>query len=691
MDPERFRVTMEWLDRALDLPESQRARLLETECKDPEIRREVARLLAADARAGEGFLSSPAATLARVSVVGPGSEIGPFRLVSLLGEGGMGQVWVATRIQGDFEQKVAVKLLPASGDTTSEARFRRERRILARLSHPNIARLLDGGVTPDGRAWLAMELVLGLDLMEHCAKHDLDVEARLSIFEKVCAAVQFAHQSLVVHRDLKPSNILVTSDGTPKLLDFGIAKLVEPTDDGALTRTNERPMTLDYAAPEQVRGDIVTTAADVWALGAVLHELLTGLRPYRTTGKGRGEIERAILAAVPSRPSTHVEAAPVPGQPRSRSPELLRRRLRGDLDAIVLKAMRADPTDRYPSAEALGADVRRHLERAPVAARGDATSYLVRAMIRRHRAVFAFSAIALATVLVGLVGTLWQARRAREQTRKAELAEAFLVGMLRAFDPQAAGGKPITQRDILEGGEARLDELADQPEVQARLLQVFAETWYGLEEYARARRPAERALAIERRTAGPRSVEVGKTLELLGSIDFDHGRIAESEGEYDEARAVALEAEGPSGVLYAQVLNDLAGVKRRLHDFPEAERLRRASLDIYRRVRGPRDPATVGVMNDRRCSRPRCRGSLRHSPRCSPPRVARGRGRSSRSRGPRLWPRATAESAGRSRTPPRRWPARRPRRSVPIAVLVPRLPDVPPGSGQAPRSLEAPP
>jgi eukaryotic-like serine/threonine-protein kinase len=603
---DRFRAAMALVDRALDVPVAERAALLLRECHDPEVREEAERLLDADDRAGD-FLSSPAGALTPGALASlersaarseTGALVGPFRLVEILGKGGMGEVWVAVRVGADFEQKVAVKLLPGTADVTSEARFRRERQILARLTHPRIARLLDGGVTPDGRAWLAMELVVGKGLMEHAAEHDLDVDARLRLFVEICGAVQFAHQNLVVHRDLKPSNILVTASGEPKLLDFGIAKLLEEGDRDDLTRTNERPMTLDYAAPEQVRGDVVTTASDVWALGAILHELLTGLRPYRTTGKNRGETERAILAAAPSRPSTQIDGGPVRGRPTARSPDVLRQKLRGDLDAIVLKAMRADPKDRYPSAEALGADVRRHLERAPVSARGEATSYLIRAMVRRHRAAFAFSAAVLATLVVGLLGTLWQARRAREETRKAERAEDFLVSLLRAFDPDTAGGKPITQRDILGRGEARVDELESQPEVQARLLQVFAETWYGLEEYERARLPAERALAIERRRLGPRSLEVAKTLDLLGSIDFDQGHIPEAARLYTEALDIAREAEGKDGVTVASCLNDLAGVERREYAFAEAERLRREALDIYRRELGPENAKTVGVMND---------------------------------------------------------------------------------------------
>jgi serine/threonine protein kinase len=581
-DEERLRAAMDLMDAALDRPPAEREALLAA-CDDPAIRAKARELLAADDRA-EGFLSQPATGALASEADLAGTLVGSFRLDSLLGRGGMGEVWVGVRESADFEQRVAVKLLPFAADEAAAVRFRRERRILARLSHPCIARLLDGGVTPEGRPWLAMELVDGVGLLEHCG--DLDVEARLRIFVQVCDAVQYAHRNLVVHRDLKPSNILVTKAGEPKLLDFGIAKLLARDDDEPLTRTNERPMTLDYAAPEQVRGDPVTTASDVWSLGVVLHELLSGVRPYGTTSKNRLETEQAILAATPSRPSARA------------TDDALRRELRGDLDAIVLQAMRAEPKERYASAEELGADVRRYLEHAPVAARGDATGYVIRAMVRRHRAAFAFSAVVLASLVVGLVGTLWQAHRAREEARKAEKAESFLVDMLRAFDPEQAGGKPITQRDILARGEKRISELDDQPDVQARLLEVFAETWYAIEAYDEAKVAAERALALERRTSGPRSIEVAKTLDLLGNVEFEKSSFGAAESRLDDALAIARGVEGPNGLTVATILNDLAGVKRRTIDYAAAEKLRRQALGIFHVRVGDEDPRTVAVMND---------------------------------------------------------------------------------------------
>ncbi len=574
-DRERFRAVMALVDKALDLPEAERDAVLR-KCDDDGVRAEAVRVLNADARAGD-FLSESMVHRAR-----PGVVIGPFCLVSLLGRGGMGEVWVAERTS-DFEQRVAVKVLPVAADEAAVARFRRERQILARLLHPRIAKLIDGGVTRDERPWLAMELVDGIDVMKHAEREALDIDARLRLFVEICEAVQFAHQNLVVHRDLKPSNVLVTRAGEPKLLDFGIAKLME-SDDRELTRTNERPMTLEYAAPEQVRGEAVTTASDVWALGVMLHELLCGARPYAASGS-RVDVERAILASAPSRPSAVATDAKI------------RRRLRGDLDAIVLKAMRRDPRDRYPSAEALATDVRRHLEHAPVSARGGARSYVLRATIRQHRVAFAVSALVLASLIAGLASTLWQARRARDEARRAGEAQDFLISMLHTFDPHEAGGRAITERDILERGEARVAELRDEPEVQARLLRAFGETWYGLAEMKRAREPAERALALERATPG-RRIDLADTLILVGDIDFEEGDLQSSVRRFEEALSIARQVEGPGGLTVARALNELAGSERRLTRYVEAETLRRRSLAIYEERRGSDDAATLGVMND---------------------------------------------------------------------------------------------
>ena len=598
-DPEVSRAALDLVERAFELPPGDRIALLEAE-RDPDVRAAARRLLDADAQPDD-FLSGPApglpAALSELSgpdpAASPGEHIGAFRLISPLGRGGMGEVWSAEREGSDFQQQVAIKLLPPSSGPAAAARFRRERRILGRLSHPHVARLLDGGVTAAGRPWLAMELVSGKNLADHCRAQGLSVDARLRLFAEVCDAVQFAHQNLVVHRDLKPGNVLVGPSGEPKLLDFGIAKLLEHgSEDGVQTRVEERPMTLEYAAPEQIRGGPITTATDVWALGVMLHELLTGARPF--SGPDRAQMEHAVLTATPARPSARIDpACLLPGE----SVAERRGTLRGDLDAIVLKALRPTPADRYPSAGALAADIRRHLALAPVTARGDATGYLLRTMARRHRAAFLLATTAVLALVLGLGATLWQARRAREEARRAERTQDFLVAMLRNFDPRVSAARPADQREILARGEARLDTLGNDPAVQARLLEAFAQTWYDLEDYGHAAASARRALALERAIA-PDSAEVARTLLLLGDVLFEQGDYAGADRIFGEGLVLARELEGPRGETVALMLNELAGVQRRLSHLAEAERLRREALEIQRARFGERGAATLATTND---------------------------------------------------------------------------------------------
>lgn len=516
------------------------------------------------------------------------SRLGPYRLLERLGEGGSGEVWVAERDGADFRQRVAVKLLRARGSATSmPARFRLERRILARLSHPGIARLLDGGATEDGTPWLAMELVDGLSLTEHCTSRGLTIEGRLRLFAAVCEAVQFAHRNLVVHRDLKPSNILVSAAGEPKLLDFGIARLLEtdPDDDAPpdVTRTGERPMTLEYAAPEQVRGERATTASDVWALGVILHELLAGVRPYGGGGGSVGSLERAILDAVPSRPSTHAHAPS------------LRRRLRGDLDAIVLKALRARPEDRYPSVEALAADVRRHLDGLPVAARGETGGYLLRSFVRRYRIAVNASALGVTVVLAGLGGTLWEAHNARQEARKAEQVQDFLLGLLQGFDSPRDERRPVQERDILLLGEERLQtELSDRPDMRAKLWRAFGQTWFNLGAYDRAKPDAERAIALARDAIGPRTEEEGQALLLLSRIEgVQRENLDECTSMAEQACSILRERRGPTDLVAASACASPAEIWAIRGDFARAERISAEQVALTTRVRGVRDPQTL--------------------------------------------------------------------------------------------------
>jgi serine/threonine protein kinase/type II secretory pathway pseudopilin PulG len=445
MTPERWQQIKEIFDQAIECETGQRDGFLTTACGgDADLRAEVENLLKGHAQAS-GFIERPvvnhAVQLPEKPTLDPmvGLKVGHYQLLRELGHGGMGQVYLAVRADDEYKKRVAFKALKRGMDTRDiRRRFRRERQILAGLDHPNIAKLLDGGTTDDGLPYFVMEYVEGKPITEYCDSRKLPTVERLKLFRQVCAAVQFAHQNLVVHRDIKPSNILVTEDGAPKLLDFGIAKLLNPELSGQTidpTATALRLMTPEYASPEQVRGETITTASDVYSLGVVLYELLTGHRPYRVKSRAPHEIIRIVCEEEPDKPSTAVNRVDTQSKAdgttlditpesvsrtREGEPERLRRRLRGDLDNIVLMAMRKEPQRRYTTVNQLSEDIRRHLEGLPVVARQDTITYRVEKFIQRNRAAAIAAVAVLLALLAGMVATTWQARVASRERARAE-------------------------------------------------------------------------------------------------------------------------------------------------------------------------------------------------------------------------------------------------------------------------------
>ena len=409
---------------ALDLDTAKRETLLgRLAAKDPVLVDQVRSLLASHEAAGS-FLETPAASPFRAAVA-PGDRLGPYRILEEIGRGGMGVVFRAVRDDGHFTKQVAIKLI-SPGLLSEEflKRFWAERQILAILDHPHIARLIDGGTAPDGTPYLVMEHVSGDPLVAYCDEKKLGIEARLRLFLSVCEAVQFAHQHLVVHRDLKSDNIMVTEDGTPRLLDFGIAKLLsdESGRPGTVTAPMHRLLTPDYASPEQVRGDPVTVASDVYSLGVVLYELMTGSRPFHFETRTPEEVLRVITQEEPVQPSSAVarsrssETASLRGVTLTR----LRRRLSGDLDYIILKALDKNPARRYGSVEQLRHDIERYLQNLPVLARGRTTAYMLSRLVRRHRVAVATAGLVVLSLAVGLAGTIWQAHVARVERDRAQ-------------------------------------------------------------------------------------------------------------------------------------------------------------------------------------------------------------------------------------------------------------------------------
>ena len=461
---EHWRRVKEIFDAAADLGPSERGALLDKSCDDDTaLRREVESLLHSDASA-DGFIESPVAEVPRDMIDRDGEEkfaigrqFGAYKILREIGRGGLGSVYLAARADEQYEKQVAIKLVRRGLDTEDILRrFRNERQILAQLDHPNIARLIDGGTTDQGLPYFVMEYVEGETILAYCDARNLATAERLKLFRKVCAAVTYAHQNLVIHRDLKPSNILVGSDGEPKLLDFGIAKVLsaETNESFTLTMPALRVMTPEYSSPEQINGGNITTTSDVYSLGVLLFELLTGEQPYCLKSRTPDAIAHAVTAQEPTPPSTAISR-----DQKSQVRNL--KSLRGDLDNIVLMAMRKEPARRYASVAQLSEDIRRHLEGLPVIARKDTVGYRTVKFVRRNKIGVVAAALILCALIAGIVSTAWQARRAVMQARiaaeqrdraekqaaKAGRVTTFLQNVLGFSDPSWASSNPNRKRD----------------------------------------------------------------------------------------------------------------------------------------------------------------------------------------------------------------------------------------------------
>lgn len=523
MDTERWQRLSPLLDALFELDDQAREqRLQRLREEDPALADELQTLITLDEH-HEDFLSEP--LIAPLAGLRAGAEVGPYKLERLLGEGGMGQVWLAARADGLYQRRVALKLLrPGLADSNLRVRFSRERQILARLAHPHIARLLDAGITSDGLPYLALEFVEGEPITDYCRNHQLPIEQRLRMFHQICDAVSHAHANLIVHRDLKPSNILVTPSGDVRLLDFGIAKLLDS--DAPMveqTRTGVRAFTLHYAAPEQVRGEPVTTMTDVYALGVVLFELLTDTKPYRLKRQTDAEWEEAILAADPQRPSQTLLHR---SEDSGADVHALRRQARmlaGDLDNIVLKTLSKRPEQRYPSVEALALDLTRYEAGRPVQARPQSVGYRFGKYLRRHRWSLASGSLIAVVLSAALAIVAWQGRQAVAEAGRAQAMQDFMVGVF-----ETARGTPEGQaldlRGLLDGSLARGNrELARQPRARAELLGVIARLRMGLGDYREALVLLNRQAGVLASTSDiPVSLQIesltqrGQALRLLG-------------------------------------------------------------------------------------------------------------------------------------------------------------------------------
>jgi serine/threonine-protein kinase len=562
----------------------------------------------------------------------PERRIGPYRILRELGHGGGGTVYLAARADEQFQKRVALKVMPAGADSIELVRhFKRERQILASLSHPNIAQLLDGGTTDGGLPYFVMEHVDGEPLLGYCDSRRLSISGRLRLFLSICSAVQYAHRNLVVHRDIKPANILVAADGSPRLLDFGIAKLMNPELLGEAHTATAMVMTPEYASPEQARGQRITTATDVYSLGVVLYELLTGLRPYSFPSRNPLDVLRAVAEQEPSNPSTAVErmrirsavspeaegalppAAEVVSHARETTPGRLQRRLRGDLDNTVMMALRKEPQRRYPSVEALAEDIRRHLEGLPVAARKGTVAYRASKFAQRHRVAMA-AAAAVAALLVGfpIAMAMQSARVARQRDlaqkerttaqRERETAQrvsTFLVNLFKVSNPSEARGNTVTAREVLDKGAEKIaTELKEQPEVRATLMDTIGNVYRNLGLYDKAAPLLQEALEERRTALGNEHPDVATSLHNLATVRAQRGDYAAAEGLFREALAMRRKLLGNEHADVAKTLNILANVLYSKGDYAAAETLYREGLALSRKLLGNEHPSVAMALNN---------------------------------------------------------------------------------------------
>ncbi len=595
MDRQRWLRASGHLDDVLDLPtEAQDARIAELRERDPEAAADVAVLLEQHRLlTAEGFLESAAPTQPRQAPLA-GTTIGAYTLVSRIGQGGMGTVWLASRSDGRFEGRAALKLLNAGlVGQAGEERFRREGTFLARLTHPHIARLIDAGVTDAGQPYLVLEYVDGRHIDRYCDEHQLDVTARVRLFLDVQAAVAHAHANLIVHRDLKPSNVLVTASGQVKLLDFSIAKLIEDEDAPAATRLTHdsgSAMTPRYAAPEQINGAPVTTATDVYALGVLLYELLSGRHPTPPAAKSQAALAAAITDDEPVRLSA--------GAPVERRAEL-----RGDLETILSKALKKDPAERYISVVEFADDLRRYLDHLPIAARRDAVGYRTAKFVRRHRRGVAATALAILLV-AGIVGFYTvrlaaERDRARLQAQKASRLSQLLTTLLTSGDPYRTPDGDADGTSPIDVAAARIAaELSDQPDVQAEMFTVIGRTYERMGLRAKALPLLQQALAIGRRTFGADHVRVAQSLNDLGVLQRQLGNSVEAEPLLVESLAIRRRRLGNLHPDVAVTLVELSRVLRDRGRGSEAEPLAREALAIRRQVFGDEHRETATSKNE---------------------------------------------------------------------------------------------
>jgi non-specific serine/threonine protein kinase/serine/threonine-protein kinase len=622
MTREAWQRVKEILSQALDTPEHARADFVKLACAgDMKLRAEVESLLASHSKAGEFIEPATVAPVVTVpDSLSPGTDIGPYRIVQLIAEGGMGSVYQAVRVDDLYRKIVAIKVVRRGvQDAYARRHFDTERQILAHLDHPAIAKLLDGGATPDGRPYFVMDFIAGTPIDEYCDAHKLAIRERLGLFQTVCSAVHYAHQNLVIHRDIKPPNILITEDGAVKLLDFGIAKLLDPDALGLDHKlTTLQAMTPEYASPEQLSGGKITTASDVYALGVLLFRLLTGRRPYALDSRGSDHLLwDHVRHREPKRASQTVRAgddgitAEAVAAARGTTPERLERLLAGDLDTILAMALRKEPERRYCSAEQFATDIRRHLDGHPVTARPDTIRYRAGKFIRRHRGPVAALTLAAVSLIAGIITTSWQARVANRERLRAERRFQELRGLARSvlFELHDSivrlPGSTQTRQLLVNRAQQYLDSLADESGGDLSLQHERAAAYerigdvLGLPTQANLGQSAQ-ALASYRKALDIEK-ELARSDPSNGDLQMDMARIynricrvLQSTGAFQDSLLACLQAERihkeqsrlrpENAAIRGELANtsqNLAGAYWSLGDWENSGRERAAALQVF--------------------------------------------------------------------------------------------------------------
>jgi eukaryotic-like serine/threonine-protein kinase len=644
--PEKWVRLKTLFAQSLEQPDDTREAWLDIQCRDePELRAELHRLLAQQHHPADIFAADASSLLNRLLPEQPvgdsliGATMGPYRLTRLLGEGGMGRVYFAERVDGQFNRQVALKVIRAEFATTElHQRFLRERDTLARLVHPNIAQLYDGGVNIAGEPFFTLEFIEGEPLARWCDKNCIDIRARIQIMMKVCDAVQYAHRNLIVHRDLKPSNILVTATGEPKLLDFGIAKLLVKNVGVELTNTQATPMTREFAAPEQILGEPITTAADVYSLGVILYILLCGQMPYRRAALGLISWTKAILEEAPESLERAIGREVGKSDPasvansRATSVKTLQRLLRGDLERIVQRTLAKLPEARYATVSALQDDLRAYLGGRALS--GGTRTYRIRKFIRRHWLALTTGAALFCVVLASAVGLAWQSRRIVSEAATTDAVKNFLVGLFRDADPMQTNGKEITARELVDRGSQRIAIMHDQPLLRGELESVLGQIYNDLGRSADAEHSEQQAIDdftahagnpvlianSEREQARANldldeidkaaknaadsssrlrelspvpAAELARSIRMQAEVEIAHHRFSDAKKFIDEAVQLSRGSNVPPEVL-ADCLGTAAVVASALHDVELGMRVLREEIVLREKTAGGRDP-TVGV------------------------------------------------------------------------------------------------